>query len=63
MKKVLIISSLVLASFLIYQIFFKDFLAIDGCLDEGGCWDYQNRVCRNEESNAQELCDRANPYK
>lgn len=35
--------------------------SIDRCLDNGGCWDYQDRRCRKIEANAQELCDRAYP--
>ena len=34
-------------------------LDVDTCLDSGGCWDYSAKKCRKEESNAQELCDRA----
>lgn len=32
---------------------------VDSCLDHGGCWDYQDKMCRKDETNAQELCDRA----
>jgi hypothetical protein len=31
----------------------------DSCLDGGGCWDSIDKVCRDSEFNAQELCDRS----
>ena len=37
----------------------NDGLAIDNCLDGGGCWDERDQVCRKTESNAQALCDRS----
>jgi hypothetical protein len=43
--------------------FNTDYYSIDRCLDNGGCWDLQDRICRKNEFNAQELCDRANPFK
>ena len=30
----------------------------DSCLDFSGCWDSIDHVCRRDEKNAQELCDR-----
>jgi len=47
-----------------YAILFKmhdynpDFISVDSCMDNGGCWDYTDKICRKEESNAQELCHR-----
>lgn len=38
---------------------FREFMAIDRCLDNGGCWDYRELQCRSQEANAQELCDRS----
>lgn len=35
------------------------FIRVDYCLDAGGCWDEVDEVCRKEEVNAQELCDRS----
>lgn len=35
---------------------------VDSCLDSGGCWDKIDGVCRNSESNAQELCDRKTSF-
>jgi hypothetical protein len=63
MKKILLMSLSAFIIGIIYLFFFSDFMNIDGCLDSGGCWDYQDKVCRKEESNAQQLCDRANPYR
>lgn len=37
----------------------SEFLEIDTCLDSGGCWDYDAKVCRRDEANAQHLCDRS----
>ena len=37
-----------------------DYMTIDKCLDNGGCWDKVDKVCRKTESNAQELCNRDN---
>jgi len=31
---------------------------VDRCLDQGGCWDETDGVCRKDEPNAQMLCDR-----
>lgn len=36
-----------------------DFISIDGCMDSGGCWDYEAKMCRRLESNAQELCNQS----
>jgi len=63
MKNFKIVSFLIVALCGVYFLFFSDFMKVDGCLDSGGCWDYQDKVCRKEEPNAQQLCDRANPYK
>lgn len=30
----------------------------DSCLDDGGCWDQTDKVCRKNETDAQKLCDR-----
>lgn len=30
----------------------------DACLDGGGCWDSVDNMCRKDEPNAQELCNR-----
>mgnify|MGYP001616889307 CR=1 FL=1 len=38
-----------------------EYFQVDACLDKGGCWDSVDRVCRRDEPNAQELCDRAAP--
>lgn len=35
------------------------YFQIDRCLDHGGCWDGVDKVCRDSEPNAQELCDRS----
>lgn len=35
-----------------------DYMRVDYCLDAGGCWDEVDDVCRKEEDNAQQLCDR-----
>ncbi len=43
------------------QDFNTDFLAIDGCLDGGGCSDDVVGLCRKHEVDAQALCDRGNP--
>lgn len=40
-----------------------NFMAIDTCMDHGGCWDSVENVCRKDESNAQELCDRFIGYR
>jgi hypothetical protein len=32
---------------------------VDFCLDGGGCWDRTDGLCRKDEVNAQELCDRS----
>lgn len=34
------------------------YFQIDRCMDSGGCWDGIDKVCRNSEPNAQQLCDR-----
>jgi hypothetical protein len=34
---------------------------IDECLDHGGCWDYAENICRKDEPDAQQLCDRSKP--
>jgi hypothetical protein len=31
----------------------------DACLDSGGCWGSVDNVCRKNELNAQQLCDRS----
>ena len=31
----------------------------DRCMDYGGCWDKIEKICRRDEPNAQELCDRS----
>ena len=70
-RKVLILFvSIPLTIVLAYEVFLfwahdfnPDYGLIDRCLDGGGCWDYQDRICRKNEINAQELCDRINPYK
>lgn len=31
---------------------------VDSCMDHGGCWDATDKICRKNEPNAQELCDR-----
>ncbi len=69
-KALILIVSIPLTIFLAYEVFLfwahdfnLDFESIDRCLDGGGCWDYQDRICRKNEMNAQELCDRAKPYK
>lgn len=36
-----------------------NYFQIDRCLDSGGCWDGIDKMCRNSEPNAQELCDRS----
>lgn len=36
-----------------------NYVQIDRCIDSGGCWDGIDKVCRNSEPNAQELCDRS----
>ena len=36
-----------------------DYYSIDRCIDSGGCWDGIDKMCRMNEVNAQELCDRA----
>lgn len=45
----------------LYLILDRDpyYFQIDRCLDSGGCWDGLDKVCRNSEPNAQELCDRS----
>ena len=63
MKKVLVIFTFILVIGIVYFLFFTDFMKADGCLDSGGCWDYQDKVCRKEEDNTQQLCDRASLYK
>ncbi|MDD9820512.1 MAG: hypothetical protein OXR07_06500 [Nitrospira sp.] len=56
----LLVSGLFLlaAGFLLYPTV-HHFIRVDYCLDGGGCWDEVDNVCRMEEINAQELCDRA----
>ena len=34
------------------------FWDVDFCLDRGGCWDYTDKVCRKDEPNANNLCNR-----
>lgn len=63
MKKMLLAMFVLGFSSSVYFLVFFDFMKADVCLDSGGCWDYQDRVCRKDEHNAQELCDRANPYR
>lgn len=36
---------------------YNQFFSIDKCIDNGGCWDYNVKVCRKGEPNAQKLCD------
>lgn len=31
----------------------------DACLDDGGCWDSVDNMCRKNEPNAQALCNRS----
>jgi hypothetical protein len=49
----------IIVIFLAWVYFIGD---VDSCLDSGGCWDYSAKVCRKEESNAQQLCDQSNPF-
>lgn len=55
----LLVSGLFLlaAGFLFYPTV-HHFIRVDYCLDAGGCWDSVDDVCRMEEVNAQELCER-----
>jgi hypothetical protein len=55
-KKILL--SLGGATLLALVFLFKGCLSVDRCLDAGGCWDETDNVCRKDELNAQELCDR-----
>ncbi|WP_424362363.1 hypothetical protein [Methylocystis parvus] len=41
------------ASFLYFRADIEDFVRMDACLDEGGCWAVRRRVCVH----AQEACD------
>ena len=36
----------------------RQFMITDSCMDGGGCWDATDGVCRVDEINAQELCNR-----
>lgn len=69
-RKVLVFLLIPLTIFLAYKVFLywahdfsPDYDSVDRCLDGGGCWDYQDKICRKNEMNSQELCDRTNPYK
>ncbi len=67
MKKMFLVGFGVVAAGLIfyelslYMLSDRDpyYFHIDRCLDRGGCWDGIDKVCRNSEINAQELCDRS----
>ena len=58
-KVILAISAilLVISPFIAYEAFLfyahdfsPDYKSIDRCLDSGGRWDYENRVCIHEEN-------------
>ena len=57
MNKKLVIA-IIITGAIIYLI--DDFyVTVDACMDRGGCWDSDAKVCRMEEPNAQELCDKS----
>lgn len=65
-KRLAYLLGTLVAAFLLYEAALYLLLArdpnyyqIDRCLDSGGCWDGFDKVCRNSEPNAQELCDRS----
>ena len=56
------IGLIVLSPFIAYEAFLfvihgfnRDYNKIDRCLDSGGKWDYENRVCIFEENSASEI--------
>jgi hypothetical protein len=54
MRKKILISALIviLLALLIWLIIFiKKFLAIDGCLDHGGRWNYSTNECEGSRTN------------
>ena len=48
--------SVIAVLFLGWVAIFTDFFNIDRCLDQAGCWDEVDSICRKHETNAQELC-------
>lgn len=59
-KKKLLLGFLGLAFLILLTILFKDYFVVDSCLDQGGCWDDVDEVCRKTEPDAQKLCYRVN---
>ncbi|MBT4762885.1 MAG: hypothetical protein HOO06_14420 [Bdellovibrionaceae bacterium] len=57
----IILSLLLVYEFVLYQFLDRDpsYYQIDRCIDSGKCWDGVDKVCRGDEPNAQDLCDRA----
>lgn len=53
--------SILLGAYLLSVYWLHDFnsnsVSIDNCMDRGGCWDDVTKICRENEPNAQELCD------
>ncbi len=58
-RLLLIVSALCFVLVLLAKLVLRGSFDIDHCLDRGGCWDYQDRVCRKDEPDAQCLCDRS----
>lgn len=55
LKKILVFLLLSAGTFLILEYYLNE----DSCIESGGCYDYAAKVCRKEEPNAQELCDKS----
>ena len=72
-RKIIIATSiglLILSPFLAYEVFLfcihefnPDYNKIDRCLDRGGKWDYENRICIFEESTDMEIEKLIEPVK
>lgn len=56
-RKSAIFSILAVSTLIAVGIWMKGNLAVDRCLDSGGCWDEMGKTCRKDEPNAQEPCD------
>jgi len=45
-KKIILIVVVIVAALTVYLVF-SDFLKIDRCLDSGGKWNYETKVCES----------------
>jgi hypothetical protein len=58
MSTVILVGMLLAVGVVFFSAWLRGSLAIDACLDSGGCWNYSEQECELEN---QFKCDRSNP--